>query len=380
MITVEKLSKKRVMAAGHICLDITPAFHKKSAGGLSQVFLPGKLIHVGQPDIHIGGSVANTGLALQYFGVDVCLTGKVGEDEFGHIIRRQLDRYDCEARLIGDPNAATSYSVVIAVPGADRIFLHNPGANDTFCAQDVTDELLEGIDHFHFGYPPLMARMVEDGGRQLEILFSRVKSKGITTSLDMAAVDPASPAGRINWLGILSRVLPLTDFFLPSIEETGFMLDQMRYDEWNARARGGDVIGVLSVTEDIAPLANRLTELGAKTILLKCGELGIYYRTSERTQMLPLCQVRDLDIDAWSGLAGFVPSYLPDRVVAATGAGDSCIAAFLTAMLQGRALVNCVHLAAAAGACCVSAYDSLSGLVPLEELERRIRAGWPQAQ
>ncbi|MBQ9250538.1 MAG: hypothetical protein IJ179_10985 [Oscillospiraceae bacterium] len=34
-------------------------------------------------------------------------------------------------------------------------------------------------------------------------------------------------------------------------------------------------------------------------------------------------------------------------------------------------------LAAAEGACSVTAYDALSGLRPVEELMERIRAGWP---
>ena len=42
--------------------------------------------------------------------------------------------------------------------GVDRVFLHDPGANDTFCAGDITEEMLDGIDHFHFGYPPLMKK------------------------------------------------------------------------------------------------------------------------------------------------------------------------------------------------------------------------------
>lgn len=35
-----------------------------------------------------------------------------------------------------------------------------------------------------------------------------------------------------------------------------------------------------------------------------------------------------------------------------------------------------MHLAAAAGASCVAAYDALSGLKPFAELEQRIRDGW----
>ena len=38
--------------------------------------------------------------------------------------------------------------------------------------------------------------------------------------------------------------------------------------------------------------------------------------------------------------------------------------------------MDCIHLAAATGAICVSAYDALSGLIPLEQVKERIESGW----
>ena len=66
--------------------------------------------------------------------------------------------------MIVSEKANTSYSVVLAIPGMDRIFLHDPGANDEFVSEDVKEELLEGIALFHFGYPPIMKKMYEEEG------------------------------------------------------------------------------------------------------------------------------------------------------------------------------------------------------------------------
>ena len=74
--------------------------------------------------------------------------------------------------------------------------------------------------------------------------------------------------------------------------------------------------------------------------------------------------------------ADFEKSYVPDEVLSGTGAGDTSIAAFLTAMLEGYTPEKCMQLAAATGACCVAAYDALSGLKPFAELEERIEKGW----
>lgn len=151
--------KKKVIAAGHICLDITPVFPEMKAESLDQVLSPGKLLQMDRADVHTGGAVANTGLAMKKLGADVRLAGKIGKDAFGELILNILKKYDAQEGMTVSEGESTSYSVILAVPGIDRIFLHNPGANDSFCADDISDELLKDAALFHFGYPPLMRSM-----------------------------------------------------------------------------------------------------------------------------------------------------------------------------------------------------------------------------
>ena len=61
-----------------------------------------------------------------------------------------------------------------------------------------------------------------------------------------------------------------------------------------------------------------------------------------------------------------------ETVRSATGAGDVSIAAFLTALMNGETPENCAKIAAAEGAASVSSYDALGGILPLEELKKRI--------
>ena len=80
------MEKKKVIAAGHICLDITPMFPDRKVQHPGELLSPGKLLEVGAADVHTGGSVANTGLAMKKLGADVSLMGKVGKDAFGNMI------------------------------------------------------------------------------------------------------------------------------------------------------------------------------------------------------------------------------------------------------------------------------------------------------
>lgn len=362
------------VVAGHICLDITPAFDVLGAGGLSRLLSPGKLVRVGSADVHTGGCVANTGLALHRLGVSTRLIARVGKDAFAGLIRDILCAEGAACSLVCDPESSTSYSVVIAPPNIDRIFLHNAGANEGFSESDVVNAVLEDATLFHFGYPPLMLRMCRNNGQELLALFRRVKARGLATSMDMAAIDPTSEAATVDWPALLPELLPLVDFFLPSAEELCFMLDRERHAEWLARANGRDIAEVLDIEHDIVPLADRLMEMGGKVVVIKSGARGMYYCSagarSIRVISLPL------DEAAWANQSGFQHSFKPHKIVSATGAGDTSIAAFLASALEGCTLARSVQRAAATGACCVEACDALSGILPLPELDKRIAAGW----
>jgi sugar/nucleoside kinase (ribokinase family) len=197
------MTRTAIVAAGHCCLDIFPSFFEQSDGNL----VPGKLIDVGPAVLAPGGSVSNVGLALHRLGAPVRLLGKVGDDEFGRILLDCFARAGAELAedmLVGS-GETTSYSIVISQPGHDRIFLHCPGANHTFSATDIAQRDLTGAAMFHFGYPPLMARMYQNEGAELLEILQEAKSRGAFTSLDMALPDPRSSAGKVDWRGILEK-------------------------------------------------------------------------------------------------------------------------------------------------------------------------------
>ena len=371
--------KKKAIAAGHICIDITPVFPETGARArnIGELLRPGTLLQTMAPDIHSGGSVANTGLGMKLMGADVSLLGKVGDDEFGLIIRSVLDKYGAGGGLITAPGETTSYSVVIAPPGIDRIFLHCPGANDTFNGTEITDEMLSDAALFHFGYPTLMAKMYENGGKAMEAMFRRLAGMGIATSLDLAAVDPDSATGRTDWRAILERTLPYVDFFVPSFEEICFLIDRPRYEKLKEKAGSDDMTLVLSLEEDIIPVAEQCLALGAKSVLLKCGAPGLYLAVSDR--MDSAGKRLELDAAAWNGFGRFEKSYKVENFRSGTGAGDVCIAAFLTSILSGEGPERALQNAAAGGALACTSYDAISGIKPLEEIRRMIDSGWEKA-
>jgi sugar/nucleoside kinase (ribokinase family) len=362
-----------IVVAGHICLDVLPVF-AEHAGPLNMLLIPGKLINVGPAIIATGGAVSNTGLALHRLGVPTRLMGKVGTDLFGNAILDLLREHDetlARSMIVGE-GESTSYTIVINPPGVDRIFFHCPGANDSFTADNVDMTYIAGAQIFHFGYPPLMRRMYLDQGTELATLMQRVKANGITTSLDMAYPDPDSEAGRIDWVEILTRVLPYVDLFLPSFDELLFMLDRPRFDALSDRdKREGVIDGVL-----LRALAEQLLDMGVAMVVLKLGDQGLYLRTTSNAKRLAAINVQALQhTTGWLGRELLSPCFKA-QIAGTTGAGDCTIAGFLAGLLKGLDVEDVMTSAVAVGAFSVESPDATSGVPDWDTMQRRVRAGW----
>ncbi len=372
--------RPEVIVAGHICLDVIPQF-ADSPGGGGIVWKPGKLIRVGPSMQVTGGAVANTGLALHKLGIETKLMGKVGTDLYGQRILAILREHSPALieSMVVDARESTSYTIVISPPGLDRMFLHCPGANDSFGVDDISWQHLAGARVLHFGYPPLMRRIYQDKGEQLVQIFRQAKQLGLICSLDMAAVDPQSEAGKMDWPAWLQRVLPSVDVFLPSLEEIRFMLD--RQPSQGSR----DQHSQLQFADEVdfcvlSGLSSRLLGMGVAVVVIKLGEQGLYIRTAsdpDRLQSLAGAAVEGLN--SWQGRELWSPCYEAD-FRGSTGAGDCTIAGFLCSLLSGGTSTDALNAAAAVGACSVEAADAVGGIAHWNMIRRRMAAGWKKRQ
>ncbi|MFZ4396265.1 MAG: carbohydrate kinase family protein [Kiritimatiellia bacterium] len=365
---------KTIVVAGHVCLDLIPAFPKLAAS-LDTLLVPGKLVEVGPTVIATGGAVANTGLALHRLGMPVRLVAKVGDDAFGRTVREMFrDAGAPTDGLLIDPAAATSYSVVLSPAGYDRIFLHCPSANDRFGAADLTPEMLAGASLLHFGYPSLMKRMYAGNGAELHALLLHAKKAWLTTSLDLSLPDPQTPAGQADWRSILSRVLPQVDVFVPSLDELVYMLDRPRSEAMRLPGARDIPLGGLSVAE-VQKVADHALDLGAAMVLIKLGSDGVYLQTTRDLSRLQACGAAAPDPVAWHDVSCYATCFEVE-VAGTTGAGDCTIAGFLAALVRGLPPDDAVRMAVAVGAASVEKPDATSGVRPWDDLAAHMAAGW----
>ncbi|MFH1614593.1 MAG: carbohydrate kinase family protein [Planctomycetota bacterium] len=351
---------KKVMVAGHLCLDIAPKIPHTLVGSFYDVFVPGKLVHVEDPVLCTGGAVSNVGLAMAGLGLDVLLNGKVGSDGFGTIIKQLIGRQHASAvKTVTDQ--CSSYTIILALPGVDRIFLHSPGTNDTFGSDDVDYESAKDCVLFHLGYPPLMKRFFEDDGEQLLLIYKKIKQLGVTTCMDMALPDPASPAGRANWQRIIKRVLPYVDLFMPSIEEIAYMLDRDLFEKRKAEAAGRDAV-LFYQPQDYTKISEQLLQMGSAVVALKSGIRGYYLRTGSQAKLASIGRAVPAEPDKWADREIWAASFKTEQFGSATGSGDATIAGFLTAFIRGYCPEESLRIANAVGWQNVQALDALSGI------------------
>lgn len=365
-----------IMIAGHVCLDIIPQFKHTNTTHIEEIFRPGKLVNVGQVKISTGGPVSNTGINMRTLGNKVCFCARVGDDEFGKITVDMLGKNGNADGVYVSRNTESSYTVVLAPQGIDRIFLHNPATNDFFCSDDIDFSLVSQCRHFHFGYPPLMEKMFENEGSELKKIFQIAKEAGATTSCDMSLPDPDSLSGRAPWRRILENVLPWVDFFLPSIEETFYMLHPKEFLDMKKLYCNQELIDYFQ-PQDYSGLADELLSLGCTVVALKTAHRGFYLKTSSKERFYGISDSVPIDVDNWAHRELWAPAYEVDTFGSATGSGDSSIAGLLSAYLRGTTIELALTYANCCGLQNVRVLDAISGIKNWDETTAMIQRNMP---
>ena len=244
------------------------------------------------------------------------------------------------------------------------------GTNDIFTVDHVDFDLVSQAKLFHLGYPTILPQLFADEGDALTRIFKKVhEDLQIPTSLDLSLPDPNKPSGQAPWYTILQRTLPHVDIFIPSIEEIMFMLRRDDYDSW-----GADLLSKLD-TDYLDDLSQELLTMGSGIVGFKLSERGLYLRTSADENHLNFLNSLNQTASEWADKTFWHPAFQV-RVVGTTGAGDSAYAGFLSALLRGLPMEECVRWACAVGACNVEASDATSGILTWEATATRLAAHW----
>jgi sugar/nucleoside kinase (ribokinase family) len=311
---------RSALIAGHICVDLIPTLSAVPTAG------PGKLTQIGPLRMSAGGCVSNTGATLAALGAPVTAVADAGDDELGAALLRLLtDRGMATDGVRLEPGRSTSYTIVLEPAGRDRAFWHHLGANAEF---DGVGLDLAGADLLHVGYPPLLPALAESGGERLEGLLVRAHRAGLTTSLDLAVLDPDAPAAREDWPALLAQVLPSVDVLTPSVDDLRTTLG------WDLRPKPAD----------LRRAAHRLVEMGVAVVLVTGGSAGAQLCTAPAARLAEAGAALAGAGDGWGRQEHAATA--PDVPVRTTvGAGDAATAGLLYGVLAGLGPQECLRTA-----------------------------------
>lgn len=129
-----------------------------------------------------GGSASNTIIGLASLGVDVGFIGRVGNDFYGDIFKKDLEKYNVSPHLIYADEVSGVASTFISADG-ERTFGTFLGAAAALRAEDLSIDAFRGYDLFYIeGYLVQSHALIK---RAVEL----AKEAGLLVALDLASYN-----------------------------------------------------------------------------------------------------------------------------------------------------------------------------------------------
>lgn len=282
---------------------------------------PGQLAAVGSTQVHVGGCAANAAIDLAKLGLPATLCAVVGDDSFGRFVEDTARAAGVDVSgLVMKKGVETTSSVVCVDSQGERRFLYNPGSTSAMTVEDVGSAQLERADIVFIAGAMLLTAF--DGGPCAGLLRA-ARAAGKYTVMDTAWDFEGV------WLPKVAPSLPYLDVFMPSYGEASR----------------------LSGLEDPAEMAEFFIGLGAKSVVIKLGEKGAFFREA-------------------GGRSYRIAAYNRVKAVDTTGAGDAFCAGYLCGLAQGWGMEECGAFANAVAAHCVTRIGASAGIRPVEEIRR----------
>lgn len=268
-----------VVSIGELLIDLTP--HGQSDKG-NQLY-----------EANPGGAPANYLAVLAKLGHKTAFIGKVGDDEFGHLLIDTLKTQGISASgVIQSVSENTTLVFVHLDESGERSFsfYRKPGADMMLVEEEVPYDLIESARFFNFGGVSLSQRPARNATLAAAAF---AKDKGMTITYDPnlrpLIWDNLEEARRV-----LLQGMEYADIVKISDDELVFLLGE----------------------QDLSKAAKELQErYGIKLLLVSMGAKGCFFRFGDKEEYV----------------AGFKVS-----PVDTTGAGDAFFGAFISRVLEAN--------------------------------------------
>ncbi len=261
-----------------------------------------------------GGKGANQALAAARLGAQVSMVGRVGQDEYGAALLRNLRDAEVDhTHVTQDPEAPTGVALIVVDDAGENSIVVASGANgQLMCADvDAAASAIAGAD--------ALILQLESPIDTVTHAAQVAREHGVKVVLNPA------PA-REN----LHDLLPLVDVLIPNEHEAMLLTG----------TPPGNASGMKVA-------AARLIDQGVEIVVVTLGQRGAFLARADETQLVPAFAVKTVDT---------------------TAAGDAFVAGFSVALAAGRPLTEAVLWGNAAGALAATRLGAQSSLPTKREV------------
>ena len=249
---------------------------------------------------NVGGSAANTAIALAFLGVPTKFCGTIGRDPDGRLIVDQMQTVGVDTSGI-QYGETTGFTITMIDQTSERTMFSFRGASSN--ALSIDAHLLDSIKSCRVLLTSGYQLLYPDQAEVVLSIAERVQAAG-----NLVALDPSPLIGDVPE-EIRARMLGITDILLPNRHE----------------------IAILTGEEDLSAALEKARHL-SKCVAVKLGSKGAWMAIQEGFQFADGQRVS-------SDLCFQAPGKQV-RAVDTTGAGDAFNAGFLASFMRNEAPVN----------------------------------------
>lgn len=277
----------------------------------------GKEVLAQQMTLTLGSSSAIFASNISSLGARVAFLGKIGNDEFGDVVLRDLKKKNVDVSMIQIVDELSTGATIVLSVKEDRANITYPGAMDHLTINDISRDDLSKAKHVHFSSYFMQPGFRGDLGK----LFRLCKELGLTTSFDMQW-DPHE-----KWDLNIEDVLPYVDLFFPNEKELLLLT------------------GKSNIREAIDSIKKHI-----KILAIKRGNQGsaVFYENN----------LKDM------------PPFLNEKVIDTTGAGDSYNAGFIFKYINGYNITECQKFGNLMGAVSTTAAGGVKAFENYENVKK----------